>query len=132
MKDKRPRRPTEGESAILRVLWDRGPCTVRQVHEALGGTQRSVYNTTLKLMQIMTTQGLVHRDESQYAHVYEAALGQEQAQKKLVGDLLAKVFDGSVQKLVVHAIQAGEISLQERREIRQLLQEHGRGSDGTG
>lgn len=132
MKDISPRRPTEGELAILQVLWRDGPCTVRQVHEVLGGVQRTVYNTTLKLMQIMTTKGLVRRDESQYAHVYEAAMRREQAQKKLVGDLLAKVFDGSVQKLVVQALQAGEISPAERREIRQLLQEHGRGNDDTG
>ncbi len=129
MKGRPPRRPTEGELAILQVLWRDGPCTVRQVHEALGGNQRSVYNTTLKLMQIMTDKGLVRRDESPYAHIYEAAMEQEQAQKKLVRDLLAKAFDGSVRKLVVQALQAGEISSEELQEIRQLLGEHGSGDD---
>jgi predicted transcriptional regulator len=90
-----------------------------------------VYNTTLKLMQIMADKGLVRRDESQYAHVYEAAIRKEQIQRKLLGELLTKVFDGSVQKLVVQALQAGEISRQECRQIRQLLEEHGSDGDDT-
>ena len=119
-------RPTEGELAILSVLWRRGPSTVRQVHEALGGDRRSGYTTTLKLMQIMTDKGLVRRDASARAHLYEAAMEAEQAQRKLVSDLLAKAFDGSVRKLVMQALSAGELSPEELAEIRKLLDQQGR------
>ena len=123
---RKPRqRPTEGELAILRVLWKLGRATVREVHEALGGSKRSAYTTTLKLMQIMNDKGLVRRDESPFAHVYEPAVGQEETQRGLVSDLLSKAFDGSVGKLVMQALAAGEVSAQELDEIRRLLDEHG-------
>jgi predicted transcriptional regulator len=128
MARKRRQRPTEGELAILRVLWNRGRATVREVHEALGGRQRSGYTTTLKLMQIMHDKGLVRRDERQFAHVYEPAVSEEKTQKTLVGDLLAKAFDGSVGKLVMQALAAGEVSPRELDEIRRLLGEHGKDS----
>lgn len=121
--------PTQGELAILRVLWRRGRSTVRQVHEALGGDRRSGYTTTLKLMQIMTDKGLVRRDAEPHAHLYEAAIGAEQVQRKLVSDLLAKAFDGSVRKLVMQALSAGELSPEELAEIRKLLDEQGRTHD---
>ena len=108
--------------AILGVLWQRGSSTVRAVHEALGGESRSVYTTTLKLMQIMTDKGLVHRDETRHAHVYKAAIGQKRMQRYLVGDLLAKAFDGSVHKLVVQAFSAGKVSPDEIENIRTLLE----------
>ena len=122
-------RPTEGELAILGVLWQRGPSTVRDVHEALGGESRSVYTTTLKLMQIMTDKALVRRDETPYAHVYKAAIGQKRMQRYLLGDLLAKAFDGSVHKLVVQAFSAGKVSPDEIKHIRALLEEYGSTDD---
>ena len=128
----RKRRPTEGELAILHVLWQQGPCTVRDVHEALGGQKRSTYTTTLKLMQIMTDKGLVRRDESRHAHVYEAVVGEKQTQRALVRDLLARAFDGSVHKLVVQALSSGDVSPAERERIRQLLDGHGRKQDDAG
>jgi len=129
MAGRRTKRPTEGELAILSVLWRRGPSTVRQVHEALGGDRRSGYTTTLKLMQIMTDKGLVRRDEQPRAHLYEAAIGEEQAQRRLVSDLLAKAFDGSVGRLVMQALSAGDICPEELEEIRKLLDEQGRSHD---
>jgi predicted transcriptional regulator len=131
MAKKLKHRPTEGELAILRVLWREGRCTVRDVHEALGGKKRSVYTTTLKLMQIMTDKGLVRRDESRHAHVYEAAVSREQAQRKLLRDLLSQAFDGSVHKLVVQALSAGEVSPEELRRIRRLIDQQGRPRDDT-
>jgi len=123
-------RPTEGELAILGVLWRKGRCTVRDVHEALGGESRSVYTTTLKLMQIMTDKGLVRRDESRHAHVYEAAVTREQAQRKLLRELLRQAFDGSVHKLLVQALSAGDVSPEELERIRRVIDEHGRAHDG--
>jgi len=83
-------RPTDAELAILRVLWRRGPSTVRQVHEALSQDRETGYTTVLKLMQIMTEKGLVERDETERTHVYRTRLTQEQTQQQLVNDLLEK------------------------------------------
>ena len=99
-------RPTDAELAILRVLWDRGACTVRQVQEQLACDRPTGYTTVLKLLQIMTTKGLVSRDESHRTHVYEPALPAQQTQRQLVGDLLDRAFGGSARKLVMQALAA--------------------------
>ena len=114
-----PHKPTDGELAILRVLWARGPCTVRAVHEALG--QGTGYTTVLKLLQIMTEKGLVRRDEADRAHVYEAAVTEDQTQRHLVDDLLDRAFGGSAERLVLHALGARGASASELAEIRALL-----------
>jgi BlaI family transcriptional regulator, penicillinase repressor len=114
-------RPTEGELAILRVLWDRGPCTVREVHDSLARKLPSGYTTVLKLMQIMSEKGLVRRDESQRAHVYEAAVSEERTQKRLVSDLLERAFAGNASKLVLQALSSTRASDEELAEIRRLL-----------
>ena len=115
--------PTDAELAILRVLWERGPSTVREVHEELSPSQATRYTTTLKLMQIMTEKGLVLRDESQRAHVYRPALPEEQTLSRITGELLERAFGGSAEKLVMHALQAGKVSAEELARIRQLLEE---------
>ncbi|RKH62139.1 BlaI/MecI/CopY family transcriptional regulator [Corallococcus aberystwythensis] len=112
-------RPTDAELAILRVLWDRGARTVREVHEALqdGGG----YTTVLKTMQIMTEKGLVTRDESQRAHVYSARLPRESTQQQLVTDLVDRVFGGSPARLALQALSTKKTSPEELAELRQLL-----------
>lgn len=116
-------RPTDAELAILRVLWNRGPSTVRQVHEALIRERETGYTTVLKLMQIMTEKGLVERDESERTHVYQARFTQEQTQQRLVSDLLDKAFDGSASQLVMRALAAKPASADELAQIRRLLDE---------
>ncbi|MBS3821759.1 MAG: BlaI/MecI/CopY family transcriptional regulator [Planctomycetes bacterium] len=125
--DTRPR-PSDGELAILRVLWGRGPSTVRQVHEAIG--DRGVrYTTTLKIMQVMAEKGLVERDEANRSHVYSAAIEEVPTQRRLLSDFLDKAFGGSAGKLVMQALAAGDISAEELREIRKLLKEKGAGHE---
>lgn len=116
------RRPTDAELAILRVLWARGPSTVREVAEAMG--REGAYTTVLKLLQIMTDKRLVRRDESARTHVYEAASTEDQMQRQLVADLLERVFDGSAARLVLQALAAGKTSPAELAEIRKLLDKH--------
>jgi predicted transcriptional regulator len=116
-------RPTDAELAILRVLWSRGPSTVRQVHEVISRDRETGYTTVLKLMQIMTEKGLVERDESERTHVYQARLTQEQTQQQLVDNLLEKAFGGSAAQLVMRALAAKEASADELAQIRQLLDE---------
>src|SRR5215218_311244 len=94
--------PTNSELEILRVLWQRGPSTVREVYETINKVKVTGYTTVLKLLQIMTEKGLVRRDEEQRAHVYEARLAQGETQRQLVGDLLERAFDGSAAKLLMH------------------------------
>ena len=116
-------RPTPAELEILRVLWQRGPSTVREVHGTLSGTRPTGYTTVLKMLQIMTDKGLVGRDESQRAHVYSARLAEAQTQRQLVRDLLDRAFDGSAMKLVMHALAARKSSPEEIARIRRLLDE---------
>ncbi|HEY1760046.1 MAG TPA: BlaI/MecI/CopY family transcriptional regulator [Bryobacteraceae bacterium] len=124
----KPPKPTEAELAILGVLWQRGPCTVRQVYDALNATKKTGYTTVLKFMQIMTEKGLVTRDEAPYAHVYQARLPQEQAQRTLVTDLLDRAFEGSMSGLVLQALSARRASPEELSEIRKILKNYDRGA----
>jgi predicted transcriptional regulator len=115
-------RPTDAELAILRVLWERGPSTVRQVHEVLGTRERATaYTTALKLLQIMTEKGLVRRDDSDRTHIYHPRLTQEQTQRQLVRDLLDRAFGGSASKLVMQALNARRATAEELGEIRKLI-----------
>lgn len=114
-------RPTDAELAILRVLWDRGPSTVRDVTEALHEERGTGYTTALKLLQIMTEKGLVQRDDSQRTHVYEAVAPAEVTQRQLVSDLLDRAFRGSTPQLVLQVLSTKRASRAELAEIRQLL-----------
>ncbi len=114
-------KPTDGELAILNVLWERGPSTVRQVFEVLGEAREVGYTTVLKMLQIMTEKGLVLRDERERTHVYAARLSEEQTQRHLVRDLLDRAFGGSSMKLVVQALATERASPEELAEIRRLL-----------
>jgi predicted transcriptional regulator len=114
-----PKKPTEAELAILRVLWARGPSTVRDVAEIMG--RAAAYTTVLKLMQIMLEKGLIIRDDTTRAHVYEAAHSQDHTQRQLVRDLLDRLFDGSAAQLVMQALAAKKTSPEELREIRRVL-----------
>lgn len=119
---KGPPRPTDAELGILRVLWQRGPSTVRDVQEALNEARPTGYTTVLKTLQIMTEKGLVRRDEQQRAHVYEAQYAQHQTQRQMVGDLLNRVFDGSASNLLMHALATKKgTSAEELSQIREIL-----------
>ena len=114
-------KPTASELEILRVLWERGPSTVRDVHEALREKKDLGYTTVLKLLQIMTEKRLVRRDESARTHVYAAACSQEQTERQLVTDLMNRVFGGSAARLVLQALAARKASPEELAEIRKLI-----------
>ncbi len=121
MARKRPPKPTDAELALLRVLWYHGPATVRQIRDELDSKPTAGYTTVLKTLQIMTVKGLVLRDESQHAHVYQAAFAREQTQRQLVSELLERAFSGSASHLVVQALTEKPASREEVAEIRKLL-----------
>jgi predicted transcriptional regulator len=125
----KPPRPTDAELAILRVLWDQGAATVRQVHEVLSRERPTAYTTALKMLQIMTEKGLVRRDETDRTHVYQARLSQEQTQRQLLRDLLDRAFGGSSSQLVMQALATRRASAEELTEIRKLLDASREGKD---
>ena len=119
-RDKVPQ-PTDAELEILTVLWERGPSTVREVHEVISRHKPAGYTTVLKLLQIMTEKGLVQRNEEQRAHVYEPRLAKEQTQRQLLGDLLERAFEGSAEKLLMQVLSTKKASPDELARIREIL-----------
>ncbi len=115
-------KPTQAELEILTTLWERGPSTVKQVHQALAERRETGYTTVLKLMQIMAEKGLVVRDETLRAHVYHAAPHKKDMQGQLLDDLLERAFGGSAAQLVLHALSRHKATPQELTEIRRMLQ----------
>jgi predicted transcriptional regulator len=124
----KPPKPTDAELGILRVLWSRGPSTVRQVHDALNEDRPTGYTTALKLLQIMADKGLVARDETDRTHVYSAAVGESETQRQLLDDLMTRAFRGSAMTLVMQALSGAKATRDELARIRQLLDEHEEGS----
>jgi predicted transcriptional regulator len=118
-----PQKPTASELEILRVLWTRGPSTVREVHDSLNEKRAMGYTSVLKFLQIMTAKGTVRRNETQRAHVYEACLPAEQTKRQLAGDMLQRVFEGSASQLMMHALAGRKASREEIEELRRLLSE---------
>lgn len=123
MTRRQSKRPTDGELEILRVLWEHGPSTVREVFHALQASRSTGYTTVLKLMQIMTDKELVQRDTTVRPQIYEAIYSQGQTQRQLLGDLLDRAFSGSPGKLVLQALSEKKTTSDERRKIRRLLDE---------
>ncbi|HZZ31170.1 MAG TPA: BlaI/MecI/CopY family transcriptional regulator [Phenylobacterium sp.] len=121
MDDESSARPTATELDILRILWERGPSTVRGVHEALSAERAIGYTGVLKFLQIMTVKGSVVRNEDQRAHVYQAAERPETTKRKVAGDLMRKVFAGSASQLVLHALEDRQASAEDIAEIRAML-----------
>ena len=117
------RAPTNAELEILRVLWQRGASTVRDVHESLDHARPVGYTTVLKLLQIMVEKGLVRRDASARSHVYTAVASQEATRRRLVADLVRRVFGGSRLGLVLHALESTPATGPELEQIRSLLDE---------
>lgn len=113
--------PTEVEMQILRVLWDLGPSPVREIHRRLETAKGTSYSTTVKMLAVMLDKGLVTRDEQAQPHVYKAALSRSAAGKRLVRDLIEKVYDGSAHSLVLQALSTQRATQEERDEIRRLL-----------
>ena len=116
-------RVTEGELEILQVIWKKGQCTVREVHEELAKNKDAGYTTTLKLMQIMHDKGLVERDTTAKTHLYKALISREQAQSTALDKIISTVFKGSTADLVIQALGQHRASNDELDEIRKYLKQ---------
>jgi BlaI family transcriptional regulator, penicillinase repressor len=119
-------KPTPSELQILHILWSRGPSTVREIHEVLATEKDVGYTSALKLLQIMTTKGLVTRTEDQRAHVYEATQPAETTKQQVVADVLQRVFSGSASQLMQHVLSGRRGSKKEIEELRRMLDEYER------
>ena len=113
--------PTDAELRILRVLWERGGCTVRDVLDDLSGDRSVGYTTVLKLLQIMYEKGLVARDERARTHVYTARVAEQRTERRLVSDLIDRAFSGSAATLVMRALADRAATPEELAEIRRLI-----------
>ena len=121
MTEGRGPRPSDGDLVILRVLWRKGPSTVRAVWDDLRGSRDVGYTTVLKSLQLMANKGLVIQDKSQRAHLFYPRLTEEKTQEQLVGDLIVRAFGGAAEKLVMHALSSQDISDEELADIQKLL-----------
>jgi BlaI family transcriptional regulator, penicillinase repressor len=114
-------KPTDSELEILRVLWEKGPSTVKIVNEQLNKIRLVGYTTTLKLLQIMHEKGLVVRNDNERSHIYDSAIAETDIQNALVNKLLTTVFSGSASKLVMQVLGNSNTSKEELIKIKELL-----------
>ncbi|MBW8016748.1 MAG: BlaI/MecI/CopY family transcriptional regulator [Planctomycetes bacterium] len=115
--------PTDGELEVLRFLWDNGPSTVKQVHQAINITKSVGYTTTLKVMQKMLVKGLLARDASEFRHIYTASLPEEKTQKQLLANFLDKAFSGSTEKLLMQLLSTSKLSTKEKAIVKKMFNE---------
>lgn len=116
-------KPTESELEILNILWEKGPSTVREVHDELAKKKEAGYTTTLKLMQIMFDKKLLKRDANARSHIFTAAITREQAQVQMLHKMIDTAFNGSAASLVMQALGNYKASAEELQQIRQYLAE---------
>ena len=112
---------TDGELAILRILWDQGPSTVKDLHRVLQQGRELPYTTVLSAVQNMTEKGLLHRDASHRQHVYTAAVAEQATRSNLMDDLVDKAFHGSAVELMVHAVQTGRVGAEDLKALQKLI-----------
>lgn len=115
--------PTEVELQILKVLWELGPSPVREIHKRLESAKGTSYSTTVKMLAVMLQKGLVKRDEKAQPHIYQAALSQAKTGKRMLADLIDKVYEGSTMALVLQALSSTKATKTELNEVRRLLDE---------
>src|SRR5205809_482060 len=113
--------PTQVELQILRILWELGPSPVRDIHKRLEADKGTNYSTTVKMLSVMLDKGLVQRDEHAQPHVYRARISRKNAGRRMLGELIEKVYEGSAMTLVLQALSSSQATKEERDEIRRLL-----------
>lgn len=113
--------PTDSELEILQVIWNKGPCTVRDVHTVLSASKTSGYTTTLKLMQIMADKGILERNTSQRTHIYKSVIRKSETQKSMLSSFIESAFGGSASSLVLQALGSQQTNKEELEEIKALI-----------
>jgi BlaI family transcriptional regulator, penicillinase repressor len=119
-------RPTDRELEILQILWERGDCTAKDIHEVLNQRSKTAYNTVQTILIIMLEKKLVTRDDTNKSHVFRAKYSEEEMETKLVKTFMDTVFGGSAMRLVTRALSLKATSKEDKEKIRQAL-ERGKG-----
>ncbi len=114
-------RPTQVELQILQVLWDLGPSPVREIHKRLEADKGTNYSTTVKMLAVMLRKGLLKRDETAQPHVYRPVLSRQTAGKRMLHDLIERIYDGSTMSLVLQALSGSKVTGEELDEVRRML-----------
>ncbi len=118
--------PTPGELEVLKILWERGPSTVRQVMETLNKERKRHYTSFMSLLNVMAEKGLVTCASQGRAFVYEAAVSEEKTSGKLLEDLLQRAFEGSASALVARLLDRSSPSAEELKRIHELIDRYNR------
>jgi predicted transcriptional regulator len=120
----RPResQPTAGELEVLKILWDRGPSTVREVMGVLNETRPRAYTSVMSLLNVMTDKRLLVREPRGRAFVYRPRAGRGQTLGRMVSHLLSRAFEGSTSQLVMHLLDQARPSADELAEIRRAIE----------
>jgi BlaI family transcriptional regulator, penicillinase repressor len=118
--------PTDQELEILKVIWQLGPSTVREVHRELLKHRKIAYTTVLTMMGILERKGHLKRSAGDRAYLYRAAKPQAQVTGGMVKEFVNRVFNGSTRPLLVHLVEDQGISPEELAEIQSLMRERGK------
>lgn len=115
--------PTERELTLLKLLWEHGPSTVRQLHQLIHLRPRPAYTSVQSNLQGMLDKGYVHSRTDQHAHVYAATVTRDEVERRAVSDLIRRVFDGSALRLFTAALHDGQTTPAELKRLQALLDE---------
>lgn len=119
-----PQDVTETELAVLQILWDTGPATIRQLTDVLyprGGTAQ--YATVQKLLERLESKDCVRRDRTPAAHVFSASIAREDLIGRRLRDMAEKLCGGSLTPLLTHLVRMKTWTSRERQELRDLIDE---------
>ncbi len=113
---------TDAELQVLKILWEEGPSTVKEVHNRLDKKKPTGYTTTLKIMQIMAQKALLTVDKSQRQHIYQSKIAKGKVQRKRLNQLIDSAFGGSASSLMVQLLSREETTQSELEEIKAYIQ----------
>lgn len=127
----RHKNPTPAELEVLQIIWEHGPCTVREVMNLLSPKRSRAYTSVMSLMSVMADKGMLRQKAEGKAFIYSAKVSQNKTKSRMLGDLLNRAFDGSASALVAHLLREAEPSIEEMDEIRQAIAEFGKKKGGA-
>jgi len=127
----RHKNPTPAELEVLQIIWEDGPCTVREVMNLLKPKRPRAYTSVMSLMNVMADKGLLNQKSKGRAFIYSAKVSRDKTQSSMLSDLLNRAFDGSANTLVAHLLQQTEPNSEELDEIHKTITKFTRKKGGA-
>jgi BlaI family penicillinase repressor len=127
----RHKNPTPAELEVLQIIWEHGPCTVREVLNLLGSKRPRAYTSVMSLMNVMADKGMLKQKAEGKAFVYSEKVSRDKTQSRMLGDLLSRAFDGSASALVTHLFRQAKPNSEELEEIHKTITEFSRKKGGA-